>query len=50
MQKEILLKDIRNLSSRWQALLSTLEFDTEFIKGENNNLPNFLTHEFLQDP
>ncbi|KAH0654226.1 hypothetical protein KY289_031904 [Solanum tuberosum] len=51
--KEILQKDVKNLVSkqifaRWQALLSSFDFEIEFIKGENNSLPDFLTREFLQ--
>ena len=50
--KDILQKDIKNLVSkqifaRWQALLSNFDFEIEFIKGELNSLPNFLTWEFL---
>ena len=52
--KEILLKDVKNIASkqifaRWQALLSIFYFDIEFIRGENNSLPDFLTREFLQN-
>ena len=32
----------------WQAILSSFDFDIEFIKGENNSLSDFLTREFLQ--
>ena len=51
--KEILLKDVKNLVSkqifaRWQAILSAFDFDIEFIKGDSNSLPDFLTREFLQ--
>ena len=51
--KHILEKDIKNLISkqifaRWQALLSNFDFQIEFIKGENNSLPDFLSREFLQ--
>ena len=51
--KEILQKDVKNIVSkqifaRWQALLSSFDFDIDFIKGENNSLPDFLTREFLQ--
>lgn len=51
--KEILQKDVKNIVSkqifaRWQALLSSFNFEIEFIKGENNSLPDFLTREFLQ--
>ena len=51
--KDILQKDVKNLVSkqifaRWQALLSNFDFEIEFIKGELNSLPDFLTREFLQ--
>jgi hypothetical protein len=51
--KEILQKDVKNIVSkqifaRWQAILSSFDFDIEYIKGENNSLPDFLTREFLQ--
>jgi len=32
----------------WQAILSSFDFDIEFIKGENNLLLDFLAREFLQ--
>ena len=52
--KYILQKDVKNLVSKqlftkWQAQLSVVDFNIEFIKGENNLLPDFLTSEFLQD-
>jgi len=52
--KEILQKDVQNLVSkqifaRWQAILSSFDFEIEFIKGVNNSLPDFLTREFLQE-
>ena len=51
--KEILQKNVKNLVSkqifaRWQAILSAFDFEIEFIKGESNSLPDFLTREFLQ--
>ena len=51
--KEILQKDVKNLVSkqiiaRWQALLSSFDFQIEFIKGKYNFLTDFLTREFLQ--
>ena len=51
--KEVLQKDVQNLVSkqifaRWQAILSSFDFDIEFIKGVNNSFPDFLTREFLQ--
>ncbi|KAL2518028.1 Enzymatic polyprotein [Abeliophyllum distichum] len=52
--KDVLQKDVKNLVSkqifaRWQAILSCFDFSIEFIKGENNSLPDLLTREFLQD-
>ena len=51
--KEILQKDVKNIVSklifaRWHALLSSFDFQIEFIKGENNSMPDFLTREFSQ--
>ena len=51
--KEILQKDVKNLVSkqifaRWQAILSAFDFDIQYIKSENNSLPDFLTREYLQ--
>ena len=51
--KEILQKDVKNLVSkqnfaRWQAILLVFDFDIQYIKGENNSLPGFLTREYLQ--
>ena len=51
--KEVLQKDVQNIASkqifaRWQAILSIFDFDIEYIKGETNSLPDFLTREFLQ--
>ena len=45
--KPILENDVKNIISkqifaRWQALLSNFDFEIEFIKGENNSLPDFL--------
>ena len=50
--KDILQKDVKNLVSKqifakWQVLLSNFDFEIEFIKGELNSLPDFLTREFL---
>jgi len=52
LAKEILQKDVKNLVSkqifaRCQAILSAFDFDIEFIKGQNNSSPDFLTREFL---
>ena len=51
----MLEKDVHNIASkqifaRWQAILSGFDFDIEFIKGTQNSIPDFLTHEFLQSP
>ncbi|WJZ89861.1 hypothetical protein VitviT2T_009049 [Vitis vinifera] len=52
--KSVLQKDVKNIASkhifaRWQAILSNFDFQIEYIKGENNSIPDFLTREFLQD-
>jgi hypothetical protein len=52
--KFILAKDVKNLVSkqifaRWQSELSAFDFEIEYIKGEQNSLPDFLTREFLTD-
>ena len=51
--KDVLFKDVENLASkqifaRWQAILSIFYFDIDYIKGELNYIPDFLTREFLQ--
>ena len=51
--KEILQKDVQNIVSkhifaRWQTILSVFDFEIEFIKGDSNSLPDFLSREFLQ--
>jgi hypothetical protein len=51
--KDVLFKDVENLASkqifaRWQAILSIFYFNIEYIKGESNSIPDFLTREFLQ--
>jgi len=38
----------KQIFARWQAILSAFDFDIDFIKGDNNSLPDFLTREFLQ--
>ena len=53
ISKEIIDKDVKNLVSkqvfaRWQAILSVFDFKIEYIKGESNSLPDYLTREFLQ--
>lgn len=50
--KDILEKDVKNLASKhifawWQALLAIFDFNIEYIKGDKNSLPDFLTREFL---
>ena len=52
--KHVLEKDVQNITSkqifaRWQAILSVFYFDIEFIKGDKNYVPDFLTREFLQN-
>ena len=52
--KHVLEKDVQNIASkqifaRWQAILSVFDFDIEFIKGDKNSVPDFLTREFLQN-
>ena len=39
----------KHIFARWQAILSNFDFQIEYIKGENNSIPDFLTREFLQD-
>ena len=52
--KEVFQKNVQNLVSkqsfaRWLAILSVFfYFDIEYIKGETNSIPDFLTREFLQ--
>ena len=46
--KEFLQKDVQNLAlkqifSRWQAILSIFYYDIEYIKGYSNSIPDFLT-------
>ena len=53
--KHVLEKDVQNIASkqifaRWQAILSVFDFDIEFIAGTQNDIPDFLTREFLQNP
>ena len=49
--KKVLQKDVQNLVSkqsfaRWKFILSVFYFDIEYIKGETNSIPDFLTREF----
>jgi hypothetical protein len=51
--KHVLEKYVQNIASkqvfaRWQSILSIFDFDIEYIKGSQNSIPDFLTHEFLQ--
>ena len=53
--KHVLEKDVQNIASKqifaqWQAILSVFDFDIEFIEGTQNSIPDFLNHEFLQNP
>ena len=50
--KHVLEKNVQNIGSkqifaRWQAILSVFNFDIEFIKGDTNSIPDFLTREFF---
>ena len=52
--KLVLQNDVKNIASkhifaRWQAILSNFDLQIEYIKGDNNSIPDFLTREFLQD-
>ena len=38
----------KQIFARWQAILSVFDFQIDFIKGESNSIPNFLSREFLQ--
>ena len=47
-KKEVLQKEVQNISSKqifakWQAILSIFYFETEYIKGDTNSVPHFLT-------
>ena len=51
--KKILQKDVKKLISkqisvRWKTLLSSFNFQIEFITEKKISLPVFLTREFLQ--
>jgi hypothetical protein len=53
VQKMFYKKDVKNIASKqifakWQAILSSFDFKIEYIKGESNSVPDFLTREFLQ--
>ena len=53
--KHVLEQDVQNMASKqifacWQAILSVFDFDIEFIAETQNSIPDFLTHEFLQNP
>ena len=50
--KYVIEKDVENTASkhifaRWQTILSVFDFDIEYIKGSQNSILYFLTHEFL---
>ena len=52
--KEILQKNVQNITSKqnftiWHAILSIFDFYIEFIKENENSLPEFLIREFLQN-
>ena len=51
--KYVIEKNVENIASkhifaRWQTILSVFYFDTEYIKGSQNAILDFLTREFLQ--
>ncbi|XP_028059089.1 uncharacterized protein LOC114262873 [Camellia sinensis] len=51
--KQVFKKDVENLAQKqifasWQAALSAFDYNIEYIKGEHNSLPDFLTREYLQ--
>ncbi|KAI8535201.1 hypothetical protein RHMOL_Rhmol10G0155500 [Rhododendron molle] len=53
--KHVLEKDVQNIASkqifaRWQSILSIFDFDIQYIKGNQNCIPDFLTREFLLQP
>ena len=50
--KYVIEKDVENTASkhifaRWQTILSVFDFDIEYIKGSQNSILYFFTHEFL---
>ena len=52
--KQVPKKDIKNLDSkqifaRWQAELSSFDFDIDYIKGESNYFPEFLIRKIFQE-
>ena len=47
--KYVLQKDVKNIVSRWQSILSIFVFNIEYIKGSQNSIPDFITREFLQE-
>ena len=51
--KFILNKDFKHdvskqMFARWQANLTCFDFEVQYKKGVDNNLPDFLTREYLQ--
>ena len=48
MQKNVKNIASKHILARWQAILSNFDFQIEYIKGENNSIPDFLTHEFCR--
>ena len=51
--KSVLQKDVKNITSkhifaRWEAILSNFDFQIEYIKWENNSIPDFLTRGFCR--
>ena len=50
--KYVIEKDVENIASKHifascKSILSVFDFDIEDIKGSQNAIPDFLTHEFL---
>ena len=48
IEEDVKILATKQIFARWQAELSTFEFDIEYIQGKNNFLSNFLIREFLQ--
>lgn len=39
----------KQMFARWQAQLAAFDFEIIYKKGTDNNLPDFLTREYLQE-
>jgi len=50
--QKVLTKDIKKTGetklARWKALFSNFDFQVEHIKGKDNNLPYFLSIEYIE--